>query len=159
MRYLIISMLFLFACQTKEINSSYILKHPGGIVNDYDQIFSDKQEYLLRRKLNQYERKTKRQIIVVTVKDIAPYDKALDYASAIGRAWGVGHKDVDNGVIILLCKPNRQLAIAVGNGAMNSLTDEVCNQIINDIIIPEFKQELYFKGLNNGIEALIEKWH
>lgn len=158
MRYLIIFILFLFACQSKEINSTYILKHPSGIVSDYDEVFSDKQENFLSRKLNRYEKKTKRQIIVVTVKAITPFEKALDFANAIGNAWGVGQKEKDNGVVILLCKPNRQIAIAVGDGAKNSLTEDVCHQVINDIILTAFKQEHYFKGLNNGIDALIEKW-
>ena len=76
----------------------------------------------------------------------------------MGNYWGVGQKDIDNGLLIVFSKPLRKVAISTGYGTEKVLTDSICKQIIESVMIPNFKNGDYFKGIDNGVDTLIEAW-
>lgn len=133
-------------------------KRIGQIVNDYDNIFSFSQQKELSNIIYAYNIATTRQIVVVTIDSINPYSDIQKMASDLGNYWGVGAAEKDNGLIILLCKPCRKIGIVTGYETELVLTDEICQEIIDKTIIPEFRNENFYAGIKNGLVELIAKW-
>ena len=132
---------------------------PVGIINDYGQIFTEMQRTELSKLLYDYDIETTRQIVIVTVDSITPYDDIQKYATDLGNTWGVGAAEENNGLTIVICNPCRQIGIATGLGTELTLTDEICSEVIQNIIIPEFKNGKYYEGITKGVTELIEKWN
>lgn len=144
---------------TKPVIDKGIFPKPDGFVNDYAHVFTDSQKNELLEIVNDYNRKTTRQIVVITVDSIKPYDDIHKYATDLGNTWGVGTAEKDNGLIIVLCNPCRKISIATGIGTEKILTDEICKEVIDKTIIPEFKKGDFYKGIKNGITELIKQWN
>ncbi len=144
--------------QDKE-NSTVFQENPNSLaVVDYSYIFSISENNELATKLGQYGDKTTRQIAVVTVDSIFPYNDIQKYASDLGNYWGVGQKDLDNGLLIVFSKPLRKVAISTGYGTEKVLTDSICKQIIDSVMIPKFKEDKYYEGIDMGVDAIIKIW-
>ena len=133
-------------------------KLKGQIINDYDSIFSSSQRKELSDIIYDYNIETTRQIVVVTIDSINPYSDIQKMATDLGKYWGVGTAEKDNGLIILLCKPCQKIGIATGFGTELILTDQICKNVIDQTIIPEFKNGKFYDGIKNGVAELIEKW-
>ncbi len=129
-----------------------------GIINDYSQIFTISQRTELSKILYDYNIETTRQIVVITIDSIKPYNDIRKYATDLGNNWGVGTAEKDNGLTIVICNPCRQIGIATGTGTGMILTDEICKSVIENTIIPEFKNEKFYNGIKNGITELIAEW-
>ncbi|MCO6176403.1 TPM domain-containing protein [Flavobacterium sp. NRK F10] len=133
-------------------------KYKGQIINDYDTIFTSTEIKELSDILYTYYIETTRQIVVVTVKDIEPYSDIQKYATDLGNYWGVGMAEKGNGLIIILCKPCKKIGIASGTETQLILTNEICEEVITNKIIPEFMNGHFYEGIKKGIMELIEKW-
>jgi uncharacterized protein len=133
---------------------------PARLVNDFATVLSPEENMRLENVLVNFARETSTQIVVVTVSDLEGYDPA-DYAPRLGEKWGVGQKDKDNGLVILL-KPKTnessgQIFIATGYGVEGVLPDAILNgPVIRNEMIPLFKQNDYFGGLNAGINVIMD---
>lgn len=100
------------------------------------------------------------QVAVVVVDDLKGM-KALDYATALANKWGVGHKETNDGITILV-KPKTgdtpqgkgQAAIAVGTGMEKILTNELCQRIIDEEMIPKFKQNNYGEAIEEALDKI-----
>ena len=130
---------------------------PPRLVNDFANILSDNEEYALETKLVNYSDTTSTQICVVTVASLNGME-SNDFAQRLGEKWGVGTKK-DNGVVILV-KPktaNEQgdVSIQVGYGMEAYVTDIATLRIRNKIMIPAFKKNDYYKGIDNAVDAII----
>jgi len=130
----------------------------GHIINDYDSIFNPSQRKEISNILYDYNIKTTRQIVVVTIDSIKPYSDIQKFATDLGKYWGVGIAEKDNGLVILFSKPEGKIGIATGHGTELILTDEICKSVINNIMIPKFKNGQYYNGIKNGVTELIEMW-
>lgn len=131
---------------------------PLGVVNDYDSIFTVEEKKEISSFLIDYETKTTRQIAIPTVASISPYTDVLEYATDLANEWGAGTKEENNGIVIVICMPERNIGIALGTGTMKEISNEICQEIIQSVIIPEFKQGKLFDGTMKGVEALIKVW-
>ena len=134
--------------------------NPPRLVNDFAQVLSSNERKQIENELDQFARETSTQIVVVTVSDLEGYDPS-DYAFRLGEKWGVGQKGKDNGVIILL-KPKEgnsrgQVFIATGYGLEGVLPDAIVNStVINNEMLPYFKENNYYKGLTSGIKVIMD---
>ncbi|HEX7755343.1 MAG TPA: TPM domain-containing protein [Niabella sp.] len=135
---------------------------PPRLVNDFTGHFlTPEQNQELEQKLVAYDDSTSTQITVVIVNDLKGHSRD-DYAIALGRKWGVGGKQFNNGVVILVNtgekdgQNNRGLFIAPGYGLESAVTDLVASQIVDQIIIPDFKNGQNYRGLDEGTDALIQ---
>lgn len=146
-----------FSCKSPATEQSFF-PEPIGIINDYSQIFTQSQRDELSQILYEYDIETTRQIVVVTVDSIAPYDDAQKYAFELGKEWRVGSAEEDNGLVVVLCVPIRTVGIATGYGTELVLTDEIFESVIDDIMIPEFRNEDYYDGIKKGVLELIALW-
>ncbi len=131
---------------------------PPRLVNDFADILTDQQENNLERKLVAFNDTTSNQITVVTVKSLDGYDPNM-YAAEIGLQWKVGQKEFDNGVVVLV-KPKYgnergQVAIQSGYGLEPVITDAITKRIIENEMIPEFKNNNYYGGIDRGVNILM----
>jgi uncharacterized protein len=99
---------------------------------------------------------TTRQFIVATIPDLQGYD-IQDYGYQLGRAWGIGQKDANNGIILLVAPNERKVRIEVGYGLEPIMTDGLSSQIINDTIIPKFKAGDMAGGIVAGAQAIAQQ--
>ena len=125
-------------------------------VYDYANVLSASEKSQLEEKLIRYSDSTTTQIVVITIESLKGEDVS-QLATKWGQTWGIGGtaKD-DNGVIILLAKEERKIAINPGYGLEDRLTAGIGGEIIRNIIIPEFKAGSYYNGLEKGTSAIID---
>ena len=128
---------------------------PARLVNDFTNTLTEDQKASLEQKLVAYDDSTSNQIAIVivpTTNDYAP----VDYATKLGRAWGVGNKKTNNGVVILIAKDDHQIFIAPGYGLEGALPDIICKSIIDNEIRPNFRADDYYRGLDLGTTAIMK---
>lgn len=131
------------------------LKHTKEFfVNDFAGVITaeDKEEIMSRSAALQ--QKTKAQMVVVTVDTVGDRDMS-EYALEIGRSWGVGDDELDNGIVILLSVEDRLIEVAVGYGLEGALPDVKVGRILDVIGVPAFKADQFSMGLV-GIYRAIE---
>ena len=132
--------------------------NPAKLVNDYIDVLTPEQEQALEQKLVAYDDSTSNQFVVITIADIGDYDIA-DFAVALGRKWGVGGKEFDNGLILVVLIPTdgrkRQVWIATGYGLEGAIPDITAKKIIEADIIPNFKANDIYRGLDEGTSDLM----
>lgn len=124
-------------------------------VYDYINLLSADQNRAFSNKLIRYADSTSTQIVVVIIGSTQGEDISF-LGAKWGQAWGIGQSDKDNGILVLLAKNDREIDINTGYGIETIITDRMAEQIINRIMIPSFKNENYYKGLDEGTTALIE---
>ncbi len=125
------------------------------LVNDFAGILTSSQKEALEEKLVVFDDSTSTQIAVVIVPDLGGYEIS-DYTVQLGRAWGVGGKEHNNGVVLLISKGDHKLNISTGYGVEGALPDITCNYIINEVIVPSFKGDDYYGGIDKGTDAIMQ---
>lgn len=127
----------------------------AGRVTDEADLLTPAQETQLSDALTAFEQQTKHQMVIVTVKSLSGQDIAL-FTRNLANAWGIGRRDHDDGVVMLVAPNERKVRIAVGFGLEKALPDAVAKRIIDADMVPRFKEKDYFGGINAGTRALIE---
>jgi uncharacterized protein len=124
-------------------------------VLDQGNLLSGGEERALARKLAAFEDTTSTAIVVVTLQSLngAPI---ADYAFELGRTWGVGQEEKDNGVVFLVSKGDREMFIATGYGVEGALPDAIANRIIERIVTPAFRNGQFYAGIDRGTDAIIQ---
>lgn len=132
---------------------------PIGYVNDYAQLLSVADRDYLAAKLFAFDSATTNQIAIVIIDSDTLTTGNFDaYSLALSNSWGIGVKGKNNGLAIVLSPELRKIRINTGTGTHKIITDEMCGVVIRDLIVPEFKQEHYFEGLNKATDELIRLW-
>jgi uncharacterized protein len=131
---------------------------PPRLVNDFAGFLSDGEKNMLEKKLVSFSDSTSTQITIVVIKDLNGYDKA-DYAQRLGEKWGIGKKNLNNGLLILV-KPKTQdskgdVQISTGYGLEGAIPDLTCAQIVDNDILPAFRKGDYYGGLDKATSTLI----
>jgi uncharacterized protein len=126
-----------------------------GWVTDQADLLTARERHELETLMESYKQGTTHEIALLTVESLhgEPIER---FALEVGRAWGIGGKEKNNGALLLVSKADRKIRIEVGRGLEGSLTDSICGRIIRDVIVPEFKQGRYGVGIKNGIVAIHE---
>lgn len=124
-----------------------------GLVIDEAKILSPSEEQALDKMLVAYGKETSTQITVVTVKSLGGYEIA-DYAFELGEEWGVGQREKDNGVVILVAPNDRKAFIATGYGLEDRLPDAYAKRIIEKVMLPHFRNDNYFKGIQSSVREI-----
>ncbi|MDM8002260.1 MAG: TPM domain-containing protein [Bacteroidota bacterium] len=131
---------------------------PPRLVNDYAGILSTEEAQALENKLVAFNDSTSNQIAVVIVNDLQGYDRS-DFAYRVARDWGIGQGDFNNGLLVLV-KPKTasssgQVFIATGYGLEGAIPDLACADIIDNEIIPRFRENDYYGGIDAGTNVLM----
>ncbi|WP_394357126.1 TPM domain-containing protein [Sphingopyxis indica] len=130
-------------------------KLTGRVVDQADIIPADK-EASLTAQLAELEKTSGHQLVVATVNSLEGNDVA-DYGYKLGRAWGIGGKAENDGVVFLIAPNERRMNISVGYGLEPVLTDAMSGRIIRDDITPKFKDGDYPGGIQAGVDAIAEQ--
>src|SRR5882757_7736966 len=125
------------------------------LVTDFTNTLPAEEKALLEHKLVTFADSTSTQIAVVIIKSVGDYD-INDYGQKLGRAWGIGEKGKNNGILALVAMTDHKVAIQTGFGAEGAATDLVTHQIITNDITPRFKQQDYYGGLDEGTTKLMQ---
>jgi len=129
--------------------------NPPMAVNDFANLLAPFQKQALEQKLEAYNDSTSSAIVVITVPDLQGYDIA-EVALKYLRDWGIGVKGENNGVVILVSKADHKARIETGYGMEGVLPDILAKQIIDERMIPFFKNNDYYAGFNNAVDAIIQ---
>ena len=132
--------------------------NPPRLVNDFANFLNPQEQNQLERKLVKFNDSTTTQIAIVVVNDLQGYEKS-DYATRLGAKWGIGQKGKNNGLLILIKPKNEkvkgEIFIAPGYGLESVIPDAVCKRIIENEIIPRFKENQYYEGLDAATTILM----
>jgi uncharacterized protein len=125
-----------------------------GRVVDAANIIPDDAEARLDQKLAALQTQSGRQLVVTTLPSLEGYDIS-DYGYQLGRAWGIGSKEKNDGALLIVAPNERKLRVEVGYGLEGILTDGLSSIIINETIVPRFKAGDMAGGIEAGTDALI----
>ena len=128
---------------------------PFKFVNDQADLMAPADAKKLESGLRRYADNTGTQVVVVTVPTLGGREVG-DYGQALGEAWGVGQKDKNNGMVVLISAKERKVTIQPGSGLASTITPAVTSQVISEMA-PSFKQGNYFAGLRTGLNTLMAK--
>jgi uncharacterized protein len=130
----------------------------GGLVVDEADVLTPAQEQALTAKLQALQRDTGRQLVVASISDVQGYPLE-DYGYRLGRAWGVGLKDVDTGAILFLAPNNppgrRGPRLEVGRGLEPVLTDAWSGRLMRETMVPRLKAGDVPGALEAGTDAIV----
>ncbi len=126
---------------------------PFTFVTDQGDLLSDGDAKKLEGGLRSYAEKTGTQVVVVTVPTLGSRSVA-DYGRELGTAWGVGQRDKNNGVVVLVAAKEHKVTIQPGSGVASTITPAVVSRVIGEMT-PAFKQNNYFGGLRSGLNTLM----
>jgi uncharacterized protein len=135
--------------------SQEIPQKSNTLVTDYTNTLSSSDQQRLEQKLVAFGDSNSTQIAVVIMKSTGDYD-INDYGQKLGRAWGIGQKGKNNGILVLVAMGDRKVSIQTGYGAEGALPDIITHQIIQNDITPRFKDGDYYGGLNAGTDDIIK---
>lgn len=125
------------------------------IVTDNANIFTEPQLEGLRTKLYQFESESTNQLVILTIEELGN-ETIEQYALEVFNQNKLGQEGKDNGILILFSKMDREVRIEVGYGLEPYITDAVASRIIRNTMIPNFKDENYFDGIDFATDQLIE---
>lgn len=127
----------------------------GGWVTDMAGVLSPSTETQLNQMISQLEAKNGSEIAVVTVPDTAPSATPKQFATSLFNYWGIGKMGKNNGVLFLISKGDRRVEIETGSGLARTLPDAEVRQIIQQTILPQFKQGNFDGGTQAGTGVII----
>lgn len=124
---------------------------------EFANMLSEGEALDLEKRLVAFAETTSNQIVVVVVDDLAGYEP-WDYAARLGDKWKVGHEKEDNGIVLLIKptggKGERKTFIGTGRGLEGAIPDYTCNEIVNNELLPNFKNGEYYKGIVAAVTVL-----
>jgi uncharacterized protein len=134
---------------------------PPRLYNNFStlKILSATEEAEIEAILVKFEAETSNEIAVIVIDDLNDLEP-WEYATEIGEKWGVGKAEEDNGIILLI-KPTektsrREVFIAVGRGLESVVPDLTANEIVENELLPNFKNQAYFEGVKQAVKVLSE---
>jgi uncharacterized protein len=146
--------IILFSIQFANAQTIQPRPNPPVAVNDFGNFLEPFQKEALENKLRAYNDSTSSAIVIITVADLQGYDIA-ELSLKYLRDWGIGTKDKNNGVVILVSKEERKARIETGYGMEGVLPDITAKHIIDEVMIPNFKANDYYRGFDKTIDAII----
>jgi uncharacterized membrane protein YgcG len=128
---------------------------PSHYFNDFASLVDPETAQGLNQRLEDFERQTSNQILVLIYPSLPANTVIEDFALAAFRAWKPGQQGRNNGVILFVFVNDRKVRIQTGYGMEATLTNEICKRIISDEITPRFQKRDFGGGLTAAINAMI----
>ncbi len=123
-------------------------------VTDLTGTLTQQQLQTLEQNLAAFEARKGSQIAVLIVPTVKP-ESIEQYSIRVVEAWKLGRKKIDDGVLFLIAKNDREMRIEVGYGLEGALPDITASRIITEVVTPLFKQGDFYGGINAGVERII----
>lgn len=128
---------------------------PVARVTDLTGTLSAQQQQALSAKLAAFEREKSSQVAVLMLPSTQP-ETIEQYGIRVADAWKLGRKGIDDGLILLVAKNDHKVRIEVGYGLEGVVPDAIANDIIDEIILPQFRQGHFYAGINAGVDAILK---
>ncbi len=132
---------------------------PPRLVNDFTNTLSESEKTTLERKLIAFNDSTSNQIAVVLISSLGGQDPN-HFAWEIGETWKVGQGKFNNGVVLLVRpktgRSKGRAAIQVGYGLEGIIPDAIAKRIVENEMIPYFKEGRYYQGIDNATNVLMK---
>ena len=126
---------------------------PTSFISDFTSTLTTDQRATLESTLENIKQNTGTEIAVCIIRDLGG-DTIENFAEKLFKDWGIGTKGTDNGLLLLVALQDKKIRIEVGYGLEGTVTDAQSYRIIKDHIKPAFKQNNYYLGIQNAIQAL-----
>jgi uncharacterized protein len=128
---------------------------PSRYFNDFASLVDSQTAEKLNRQLEDFERQTSNQLLVVVYPSLPPDAAIEDFTQDAFRAWKPGQQGRNNGAILFVFVKDRKMRIQTGYGLEGALPDAICKRIISDEITPRFQARDFAGGLTAGVNAMI----
>jgi uncharacterized protein len=122
-------------------------------VTDLTGTLSAAEQAALTNRLADLDTRKGSQIAVLIVPTVRP-EAIEQFAMRVAENWKLGRKDVDDGILLLVAKDDREVRLEVGYG-LGAIPDATANRVIDDFILPRFREEDYAGGISAGVDRLI----
>lgn len=126
----------------------------SGRVVDAAELLTPAQEAALTGELATLEGRTGDQLVIVTVPSLGGREIA-DYGMALGNHWHVGQRGRDNGLLLIVAPNERRARVELGLGIARIISDERAQAIMNELMIPRFREGQYHEGIRAATQVLI----
>lgn len=143
------------------VNPVSAQKYPAytdNYVNDFASVISDTDKEFLGKQLKEFQEGTGVQIVVATINYISDYNTGEqtieDFAKNLFNSWGVGDKNTNNGILMLVAVKDRKVRIQLGSG-YGAPHESQMQSVIDNNILPEFRSEQYSTGIVSGVRGII----
>ncbi|WP_323589461.1 TPM domain-containing protein [Aliarcobacter butzleri] len=153
MKKIIIFLLLILSFLNADI-SQYFPKLEGRVIDEAN-LLSPEVKKDINNILKNEENKSSNQIVVVILNSLNGYS-IEEFSYQLGRFWGIGQKDKNNGVLLVVSMKEREIRIEVGYGLEGALTDKISHEIINYTIKPNFKASQYELGILKAVNEIIK---
>ncbi|WP_151944395.1 TPM domain-containing protein [Aliarcobacter butzleri] len=153
MKKIIIFLLLILNFLNADI-SQYFPKLEGRVIDEAN-LLSPEVKKDINNILKNEENKSSNQIVVVILNSLNGYS-IEEFSYQLGRFWGIGQKDKNNGVLLVVSMKEREIRIEVGYGLEGALTDKISHEIINYTIKPNFKASQYELGILKAVNEIIK---
>jgi uncharacterized protein len=141
------------ACAATDTDRLIARLQPRGYVSDFAAVLSRAERQQLEQLLAELEQATRAQVAVVTVRSMEG-GEINDFANRLFERWGIGLKGRDNGVLLLAALQERKARIEVGYGLEGVIPDGRAGRILDEHVIPRFREGRYGEGLAAGGTAI-----
>ncbi|MCT7568262.1 TPM domain-containing protein [Aliarcobacter butzleri] len=153
MKKIIIFLLLILNFLNADI-SQYFPKLEGRVIDEAN-LLSPEVKKDINNILKNEENKSSNQIVVVILNSLNGYS-IEEFSYQLGRFWGIGQKDKNNGVLLVVSMKEREIRIEVGYGLEGALTDKISHEIISYTIKPNFKASQYELGILKAVNEIIK---
>lgn len=151
-KYLLV---MLFLCSPAVVLSQIFPASPTGHVNDLAGFLSSSERNALEQKLRVYRDTTSNVIAILTIESLQ--GESVEYvAEQVFNTWRMWEGERQNGILILASKQDRAIRIEVGYGLEGAVPDILAGRVVNEVIIPGFRQEQYYQAFDRSAEILMQ---
>jgi uncharacterized protein len=127
-----------------------------GVVSDQAALLDQAQRSNLSRLLDEHNRKGPGQIVLLTIGELPPNTSIEKYAFAKAIEIAPAYSMSDQ-ILVVIAMKDRQVRIETSPNVAVLVPDAFSKKVIDGVMVPKFKQALYFEGIREGIDSLIER--
>lgn len=128
----------------------------GGRVVDEADLLPPHQEQELAARLAALEQQKRAQFVVVTVNSLQGYS-IEEFGVKLGRHWGVGSKEKNDGALLIVAPNERKVRVEVGYGLEKNLPDHFAAKVIREVILPDFRQGAFPEGIMEASDIIMDR--
>jgi uncharacterized protein len=155
-RHVIVTVVLLLCCPILEAGEYRSIPKLEDRVTDVAKVLSVSDRERLISMLARYESETFHQIAVLTIPTLSG-ESIESFSLRVANSWGLGQKDLDNGILVILAMSERKVRIELGLGMEKFITNSTAQSIITNSMVPAFRKGDYAGGLQAGLEQLMKE--
>ncbi len=123
-------------------------------VNDYAHVLSAERASALEARLSDYETRTHHQFALLTIASLAG-GSIEDFGIRVAEQWKLGHKGVDDGLILIIAPADHKMRVEVGYGLEGVIPDAIAARVVREVLAPSFRQGDFAGGIDAAFGALM----